>query len=67
MTTPTAQAPDRAFYTSRGLTPVINVSGTMTALGASIAGKPVRDATAERLEGTSLAQAVAQQSPDLPA
>lgn len=47
MTTPTAQDPDRAFYTSRGLTPVINVSGTMTALGASIAGKPVRDATAE--------------------
>lgn len=27
----------------------------------------VRDATAARLEGTSLAQAVAQQSPDLPA
>lgn len=47
MTTPTAPDPDRTFYTSRGFTPVINVSGTMTGLGASIAGEPVRQATAE--------------------
>ena len=36
----------QAFYRASGLTPVINVSGTMTGLGASSAGKPVVDACA---------------------
>lgn len=33
----------QAFYRASGLTPVINVSGTMTGLGASSAGQPVVD------------------------
>lgn len=36
----------QAFYRASGLTPVINVSGTMTGLGASSAGRPVVDACA---------------------
>lgn len=37
------------YYQSHGLTPVINVSGTMTTLGASIASEAVREATAEMM------------------
>ncbi|MEM7445650.1 MAG: aminotransferase class V-fold PLP-dependent enzyme [Pseudomonadota bacterium] len=36
----------QAFYRVTGLTPVINVSGTMTGLGASSAGQKVADACA---------------------
>lgn len=40
---------NEAFYRKAGLRPVINASGTMTSLGASIVGSEARDAMAEIL------------------
>ena len=40
---------DWSFYTQHGFTPVINVSGTMTALGASIVGADVARSMSEIL------------------
>lgn len=42
-------SPDWSFYEKNGLTPLINVSGTMTALGASIAVDAVASAMSEIL------------------
>ena len=41
---------DWSFYHKHGLAPLINVSGTMTSLGASIAAPGVADAMAEYLQ-----------------
>ena len=40
---------DWSFYNASGLTPVINVSGTMTSLGASMAGSAVQQAMVDIL------------------
>lgn len=49
MTLETTSPADWSYYDRNGLTPLINVSGTMTGLGASIADESIRQATADMM------------------